>query len=71
MIKKKNNCNSTKVICELGINHNGSIKTCKELIKRAYDSGSWGIKFQYRNLKNYFANYKNQTELGKEIIDKE
>jgi sialic acid synthase SpsE/endonuclease IV len=60
----------TKVICELGINHNGSIKVCKQLIKLAHESGSWGIKFQYRNLKSYFADYKNQTELGKEIIDK-
>ncbi len=70
MIRKKFKSN-TKVICELGINHNGSIKICKELINQAFESGSWGIKFQYRNLKNYFINYKNQTELGKEIIDKE
>lgn len=61
----------TKVICEIGINHNGSPDICKKLIKQAYESGSWGIKFQYRNLKNYFSYYENQTELGKEIIDKE
>lgn len=61
----------TKVICELGINHNGSIKDCKKLIRQASETKSWGIKFQYRNLKNYFKNYKNSTELGKEIIDKE
>ena len=67
----KNFENKTKVICELGINHNGSSKICKRLICQAHESGSWGIKFQYRNLKNYFINYKNQTELGKEIIDKE
>ena len=70
LIKEKVNI-STKVICEIGINHNGSIKSSKELINQAYRSGSWGIKFQYRNLKNYFANYNNRTELGKEIIDKE
>jgi len=68
--KEKTNI-TTKIICEIGINHNGSIKSCKKLIDQAYKSGSWGIKFQYRNLKNYFDRYKNQTELGKEIIDKE
>ena len=63
--------NFTKVICELGINHNGSIKICKKLIQQSKESGSWGVKFQYRNLKKYLKNYKNSTELGKEIIDKE
>ena len=67
----KNFENKTKVIAEIGINHNGSSKICKRLIHQAHESGSWGVKFQYRNLKNYFLNYKNQTELGKEIIDKE
>jgi sialic acid synthase SpsE len=28
----------TKVICEIGINHNGSVKDCKELIKQAYET---------------------------------
>ena len=68
---KRNYSDHTKVICELGINHNGSVKNCKILIHQAYESGSWGVKFQYRNLKNYFKNYKSSTELGKEIIDKE
>ena len=68
---KVSNKHFTKVICEIGINHNGSIKDCEELIRQAHDTKSWGIKFQYRNLKNYFKNYKNSTELGKEIIDKE
>jgi N-acetylneuraminate synthase len=71
LIVEKNYNNCTKIICELGINHNGSIKDCKKLIKQAFDSGSWGVKFQYRNLNNYFSNYKKNTELGKEIIDKE
>ena len=48
--KEKTNI-TTKIICEIGINHNGSIKSCKKLIDQAYKSGSWGIKFQYRNLK--------------------
>ena len=68
---KKNYPDHTKVICELGINHNGSVKNCKILIHQAYESGSWGVKFQYRSLKNYFKNYNGSTELGKEIIDKE
>tara|TARA_B100000579_G_scaffold396840_1_gene375961 strand:- start:971 stop:2848 length:1878 start_codon:yes stop_codon:yes gene_type:complete len=71
MLNKNYKKNMTKVICELGINHNGSIETCKKLINQAHESGSWGIKFQYRNLNTYFSNSKKQTELGKEIIDKE
>ena len=39
LIKGKDNI-STKIICEIGINHNGSIKSCKELINQAYRSGS-------------------------------
>ena len=55
----------------MGINHNGSIKICKKLIKQVRESGSWGVKFQYRKLKNYLKNFKSSAELGKEIIDKE
>ena len=64
----KNFENKTKVICELGINHNGSSKICKRLIHQAHESGSWGVKFQYRNIKNYFFNASNTSEIGKEII---
>ncbi|WP_435097281.1 N-acetylneuraminate synthase family protein [Candidatus Pelagibacter bacterium nBUS_27] len=61
----------TKVICELGINHFGSKKKCKELIDNAKQANAWGIKFQYRNLKSYFELIKRNGEIGKEIIDTE
>ena len=61
----------TKIICELGINHFGSIKICKKLINNAILANAWGIKFQYRNLKSYFKLVKKNGEIGKEIIDAE
>ena len=61
----------TKIIAELGINHDGSYKKCKELIKQAYLSNCWAIKFQYRNLDNYFFIGNSSNEIGKELIDKE
>ena len=61
----------TKVICELGINHFGSKKKCKELIDNAKLANAWGIKFQYRNLESYFKMIKKNGEIGKEIIDTE
>ena len=45
----------TKIICELGINHFGSVKITKKLIDNAKLANAWGIKFQYRNLKSYFV----------------
>ena len=59
----------TKLICELGINHNGSHSQCKKLINIAKASNAWGIKFQYRNLK-YYKETEN-SEIGNEIINKE
>ena len=61
----------TKIICELGINHFGSVKMTKKLIDNAKLANAWGIKFQYRNLKSYFALAKKNGEIGKEIIDTE
>ena len=58
-----------KLICELGINHDGSYIQCKKLIDIAKSSNAWGIKFQYRNLK--FYKETNNSEIGNEIINKE
>ena len=60
-----------KLIAEIGINHNGSLIEAKKLIDISSSTNCWGIKFQYRNLKNYFKYKKTNSELGKEIIDKE
>ena len=61
----------TKIICEIGINHFGSLQICKKLIDNAKLANAWGIKFQYRNLKSYFRLKKKNSEIGKEIIDVE
>jgi len=61
----------TKLIAEIGINHNGSFSEAKKLIDISNLTNCWGIKFQYRNLKNYFLQSSQSSELGKEIIDKE
>ncbi len=38
----------TYIIAEIGINHNGSVKTAKDLIKSASDAGVDAVKFQKR-----------------------
>lgn len=38
------------IICEIGINHSGSIEIAKELIKMAKDCGADAVKFQKRNV---------------------
>ncbi len=43
------------VISEIGINHNGSIKTAIELIEASKKAGVDAVKFQKRNLKKIYA----------------
>ena len=38
----------TYIIAEIGINHNGSVKTAKELIKASFQAGVDAVKFQKR-----------------------
>tara|TARA_Y100000590_G_scaffold171350_1_gene195977 strand:+ start:894 stop:2705 length:1812 start_codon:yes stop_codon:yes gene_type:complete len=54
-----------KVIAELGINHESSLDTAKKLIDAASTSSCWAIKFQYRNLRNF---YSSVNEIGDELI---
>jgi sialic acid synthase SpsE len=61
----------TKLIAEIGINHNGSYLEAQRLINMASSTKCWGVKFQYRDLDNYFLNLSKSSELGKEIIDEE
>ena len=51
----------TKIIAEIGINHNGNFFISKELIDVAARSGVNGVKFQYRNLSR--AYYKKKMKL--------
>jgi sialic acid synthase SpsE len=57
------------IIAEIGINHDGQYKIAEELIKAAALSGADGVKFQYRNLKNAYADGPRQ--IGDEILLKE
>ena len=52
----------TKVIAEIGINHDGSYEIAEKLINSAKKSGAWGVKFQYRNLENSY--HKKSDEIG-------
>lgn len=57
-----------KLICEIGINHGGSINVAKELILHAAKSHAYGVKFQYRNMDNFYAT---NDEIGDEIVASE
>ena len=39
------------IIAEIGINHNGDMKICKQLIDIAKNSGCDAVKFQKRTFK--------------------
>ena len=54
------------IIAEIGINHDGQYKIAEELIKAAALSGADGVKFQYRNLENAYADGPRQ--IGDEIL---
>ena len=42
-------------IAEIGINHNGDLKTCKQLIDLAKKSGCDAVKFQKRTIENVYS----------------
>jgi N-acetylneuraminate synthase len=45
---------SVFVVAEIGINHNGDMSICKDLIKVAVDAGCDAVKFQKRDLKKVY-----------------
>ncbi len=57
---------SRLIIAEIGINHDGDLRTARKLIKDASKSGCYGIKFQYRNIERAYAAEIN--EIGDEIL---
>ena len=52
------------MIAEIGINHNGDLKICKQLIRIAKDAGCDAVKFQKRTLENVYT--KEQLESYRE-----
>ena len=58
---------SIKVIAEIGINHNGEKLKAFKLLQKAYESGCWGVKFQYRS-DDFFAI---NDEMGSTLIREE
>lgn len=56
----------TKVIAELGINHNGDLSIARGLIDAARDAHAWGVKFQYRNLQRTYGD--SPLEIGDEMV---
>ena len=46
---------SIKIIAEIGINHNGDMEICKELIDVAADSGADCVKFQKRDINEVYT----------------
>jgi len=61
--KKINPENSTYIIAEAGINHNGDIKIAKELIKTASKCGANAIKFQSFIPEELFSEKNNKENL--------
>jgi sialic acid synthase SpsE len=61
----------TKLICEIGLNHFGNFDIAKKLCDNLSNIDVWGVKFQYRNLKNFFSYKITNNEIGKEIINLE
>ena len=43
------------IIAEIGINHNGDMSVCKQLIDVAIDSGFDAVKFQKRDLDQVYT----------------
>ena len=44
-----------KIIAEIGINHNGSMKICKQLIDVAKNAGADCVKFQKRDISKVYT----------------
>ena len=42
-------------IAEIGINHNGDMKICKQLIDLAVTAGCDAVKFQKRDIQNVYS----------------
>lgn len=66
------NIDFTYIVAEVGINHNGSLKTAIELIHAANDAGVDAVKFQKRDLESIYSEEvlsdANSSEWGFEYL---
>ena len=53
---KISNENRVFIISEIGINHNGSLDSAKELIRQSHESGADAVKLQVRDLGSLYTN---------------
>lgn len=59
------------IIAEIGSNHNGNMKLCEKLIKKAKLAGADAVKFQYFSLNSLFSEtYFKKNDLNKKDIKK-
>jgi sialic acid synthase SpsE len=50
----------TKIIAEIGYNHNGSMENARKIIREVAKLGLWAVKFQKWNIEGFPENIKNQ-----------
>ena len=43
------------IVAEIGINHNGDMSLCKDLIDIAYETGCDAVKFQKRDINSVYT----------------
>ena len=59
-----------KVISEIGINHNGSIDLCKELIMLSKVSGAEYVKIQKRNPEKLHNSISSTKQPQKKLVER-
>lgn len=55
------------IIAEIGVNHNGSMKTAKKLIDMAVEAGADCVKFQMRNLDALYKKDALENTIGEDL----
>ena len=61
----------TIIIAEVGVNHNGSLKTAKKLISKAAEAGADFVKFQTFNTEKLVTKNAHLTGYQKKNLKKE
>jgi len=59
----------TFIVAEIGVNHNGSVKTAKKLVDAAKEAGADAVKFQAFRAERLVTRYARKAEYQKETTD--